>query len=416
MAIRTRADWQRLFVCHALIISIISASIWVLISNVAWAQEYSSANRTDACDTLTPLTENHFQSATGASDSIDNCPTPSPQADASSAVDDVQRIPPVTNREDAGEGHGAEPAFGGRFGMGPPGMGPGMGNQGPISFQSIWFPSVPVKGQAADWGLVGENFSLMHPLWVDLPNALMITGGVNNRLINTGAVLPDSHQPYPDNLWDVRLGLMYMRLLDAGRMLSFAVNVGSASDRPFASIEEMNASVMAMYRLPSGERNAWMFGLMYSPTSEIQFPIPSVSYSWNPSDQFHANLGLPFMFNYRPDDRWTFEASYMLIHTINAKCSYRLTDSLKIVGGYSWSNEIYMLYDRPEENDRFFLYDQRVSLGLESALYKHLTGELTGGYAFNRFSYTGAQWDSVQYDRVDIANGPFIILRGCLRY
>ena len=37
--------------------------------------------------------------------------------------------------------------------------------------------------------------------------------------------------------------------------------------------------------------------------SEIQFPIPSVSYSYNPSDQFHVNIGLPFLFIYKPTDQ-----------------------------------------------------------------------------------------------------------------
>ena len=62
----------------------------------------------------------------------------------------------------------------------------------------FWFPNEPVKGQATDWGMVGQDFTLAYPLWVDLPNRLMITAGVRNRLIDTDAILPDSHQPYPE--------------------------------------------------------------------------------------------------------------------------------------------------------------------------------------------------------------------------
>jgi hypothetical protein len=414
-----QGERKRLLNCVNLFLHFTVVLIWGLSPLVALAQQYPGDENTDTRDTLNFQTASQFQSATNPSDSTETCPS-SPELDnaldnTSSEFGDLQRLPLVTPPKDAGADNGAGKGFGGGFGVGP-GMGPGMGNHGPVSYETIWFPSVPVKRQPSDWGLVGQNFSLMYPLWVDLPNALMITGGVNNRLIDTGAILPDSRQPYPDNLWNVRLGMMYMRQLDAGRMFSFGVNVGSASDRPFASIREMDVSVMAMYRRPSGERNAWTFGLMYSPMGEIQFPMPMISFNWNPSDKFNANLGLPFMFNYRPNDRWTFEASYMPIHTINAKCGYRLSDKLRIAGGYSWSNEVYMLYDRTDNSDRFFLYDQRVTLGLESPIASWLNVELTGGYAFNRYSYTGRQWDSVQYDRVDIDNGPFLMLRACFRH
>jgi hypothetical protein len=298
---------------------------------------------------------------------------------------------------------------------GGPGMGYGMGGRGAPGYSVLWFPGAAVKGTDDRWAMVGQDFRFMAPMRQDGPNILMLSGGVSQRLIDTDVLMPDSRAAYPDNLWNVTLGLMYMRTLSEGRMFSCGVNIGSASDRPFGSINEMNVSTMAMYRRPSGPRNAWTFGVMYSPTGEIQFPIPMVSYFWNPSDQFQANLGVPFMATYRPSDRWTFEASYMPIHTINARALYKLSDRLRLVGGYSWSNEAYSLYDRTNDNDRFFLYDQRVSLGIETRLNSWLTADLTGGYAFGRYSYVGAQWDSTQYDRVDIANGPFMILSAGLR-
>jgi hypothetical protein len=322
---------------------------------------------------------------------------------------ELQRLPPVDEQADPKRsepvGFGLGSGIGSSFG---PGM--GLGSRGPISYRAFWFPDVPVKGQAADWGLVGQDFSLAYPVWVDLPNTLMATSGVRNRLIDTDAILPDSHQPYPSELWNVQAGLMYLRQLSGDRMLGGGVSIGSASDHPFASIREMNVSMNAMYRIPSGERNAWMFMLLYSPTSEIQFPIPGVSYSYNPSDQFHANIGLPFMVSYKPNDRWSFVASYMLIHTIHAKAIYKIADRVNVFAGYDWSNEVYMLRDRVVESDRFFLYDQRVTLGLEFPIRSWLSAELVGGYAFNRFSFSGRQWDSVGTDRVDIDPGPFASL------
>ena len=83
----------------------------------------------------------------------------------------------------------------------------------------------------------------------------------------------------------------------------------------------MNVGINAMLRIPQGEHNAWLFTLTYSPTGELNFPVPGVAFSWNPSPQFHANIGLPLMVMWRPTDDWQFQASYMLIRTIHVKRS-----------------------------------------------------------------------------------------------
>ena len=98
----------------------------------------------------------------------------------------------------------------------------------------------------------------------------------------------------------------------------------------------------------------------------------------------------------------------MLIHTIHAKASYKIAERVNAFAGYDWSNEVYTLEDRVVDSDRFFLYDQRVTLGLDFPVTSWLSAELVGGYAFNRFSFSGSQWDSVGTDRVDIDPGPFM--------
>ena len=183
---------------------------------------------------------------------------------------------------------------------------------------------------------------------------MLLTGGVRNRLISTDAILPDSASAVSQRTWDARVGLMYFRKLDGDRMMGGGVNVGSASDHPFASIDEMNVSMMAMYRMPSGQRNAWMFMLMYSPVGELKFPIPGVSYSYNPSDQFHANIGLPFSLSYQPTDRWSFDASYMLIHTIHVKAAYKIAERLKSFAATIGRTRSTCCATEPEDNDRFF--------------------------------------------------------------
>ena len=264
--------------------------------------------------------------------------------------------------------------FGGMGGMGAGGFGGGMNPSDSFRYSVLWFPKVPVQGQATDLQMVGENLSFTHPLWKDSLNALSLSGGVRNELIETDAILPDTGQPLPSELWGVNLGLRYNRQLEDGWITGGGVSIGSASDHPFATIHEMNVGMNAMLRIPQGEHNAWLFTLAYSPMGELNFPVPGVAFSYNPSPQFHANIGLPLMVMWRPTDDWQFQASYMLLRTIHIKAQYRFTDSLRAFAAYDWSNESYSLLDRPELNDRFFIYDQRASMGLQVSLCAALDG------------------------------------------
>jgi len=290
------------------------------------------------------------------------------------------------------------------------GFGSGMSPMDSVRYAVTWFPKVPVLEQAADFEMVREDFSFSHPLWKDPLNALSLTGGVHNELIQTDAILPDTGEPVPTELWNANLGLRYTRQLDDGWTTGGGVSIGSASDHPFATIREMNVGMNAMLRIPQGEHNAWLFTLAYSPVGELSFPVPGVAFSYNPSPQFHANIGLPLMVMWRPTDDWQFQASYMLVRSIHLKAQYRIADRLRAFAAYDWWNESYVLLDRPELDDRFFLYDQRLSMGLQATLAPHWTASFASGFVFDRYMFEGTTSSSTSSNRVDLGNGPFAAL------
>lgn len=293
----------------------------------------------------------------------------------------------------------------------------GMGaGSGPFQYRTIWFPDAPVTGQAARWGMIGQDLSVMLPVYTSKPDFVCVSAGVDQRHIETSAQLLDTHREYPENLWNVRLGLNYFRTLDNGWVTGAMVNVGSASDRPFASINEITAGFIGFLRMPSGDRHAWLFSLMYSPTSELGFPLPGVALDYHPSDDFRANIGLPLSVMYRPAEDWTLDASYFPIRTIRVKATRRFGESLSVFASYDWSNESYFLYDRAEYDDRFFLYDQRVSLGVQYKLTPQLTLDFSTGYSFDRYSYEGNVWGTRQYDRVQLGSTPFAAFRTGWRF
>jgi hypothetical protein len=292
-------------------------------------------------------------------------------------------------------------------------FGADIGHMAPrASYRAAWFPDEAVQGQGTNLGYVQQDFLLSYPLWQDPANEWSASIKVRSELFHTGGtVLPDTLQPFPDELWDIRFGTSYRHLFDNGWIAGTTVSFGSASDKPFHSINEMTAGVNAFLRVPQGEHNAWLFTLTYSSNSELPIPIPGVAYIWQPSEQFRANLGLPFQLVYRPWEDLTLDFSYMLLTTIHARATYRVCKPVRIYGGFDWSNESYLLAGRVNDDDRFFYYDQRLTAGVQVILSKHALLDFSGGYVFDRFYFEGRSLSNDNQNRIDLGAGPFLAVQ-----
>jgi hypothetical protein len=350
------------------------------------------------------------QSAAGPSN-----PAPAPVAAPPGQAD--QAVPPLSAPADLPAEQSPPPDK--NLLLDPPAQGPFSNLMGPTvghlvpraDYRVTWFPDEPVKGQPTSLGNVRQDFSYTCPLWQDSCDEWSASVHVRSELYQTSAILPNPPQPFPDDLWDVRLGTSFRHLFDNGWIAGGGVSFGSASDKPFSSIDVMTVGVNGFLRIPQGEHNAWLFTLAYSPTSELNFPLPGVAFLWQPSDNLRVNIGLPFAVMYRPVDDLTLEFSYMLIRTVHARATYRLLDKLRLYTAYDWTNEGYFLADQTDIHDRFFYYDQRVTAGVQYVLTRHALLDLAAGYSFNRFFFEGRQFSDNNLDRVDVGDGPFLSLR-----
>jgi hypothetical protein len=239
---------------------------------------------------------------------------------------------------------------------------------------------------------------------------------VRAEIFQTGAVLPDTHQPFPDELWNVRFGAGYRHLFDNGWIAGGTVNLGSASDKPFHSIDEILVGVNAFLRIPQGEHNAWLFTLSYSTNSELPIPLPGVAYVWQPSENFRMNVGLPFQLLVRPCDDLTLDFSYMLLQTVHARATYRAWGPVRVYGGFDWSNENYFLAYRADSNERFFYYDMRVTGGVLVRLGPEASLDLSSGYVFDRYYFEGQHFSDSNFNRVDVGAGPFLSLQCQIKF
>jgi hypothetical protein len=303
--------------------------------------------------------------------------------------------------------------FGGLGGL----MSPIVGRMVPsANYRFTWFPSEPVKGQGTDLGYTQHDIAASTPIWQDEFNEWSVNAHVRAEAFSTGALIPPTLQPFPDELWSIRFGTTYRHLFDNGWIAGGSVSVGSASDKPFHSINEMTAGVNAFLRIPSCEHNAWLFTLSYSANSELGFPIPGVAYMWQPTEYFRANIGLPFALMWRPMDDLTLDFSYMLVRTVHARATYRICREIRVYGAFDWSNESYFLADRVNENDRFFYYDKRLSIGAFFILCRNATLDVSAGYVFDRFYFEGQHYSDSNNNRIDVGNGAFIAVRLGVRY
>jgi hypothetical protein len=302
----------------------------------------------------------------------------------------------------------------GGFGMGGPGMGGfGMGaaGMGGPAYGATWYPSRPVSGSApeTDFGLLRQNLSMAMPVWRDGSDFVMLSAGVRDTMFFTDVVLPDSHQPFPSELWNVTFGAMYAHKFDNGWSGGLGVNFGSASDKPFHSIDELNLGFLSFLQVPvRDDRDWWRFSLMYSPVGTLNFPIPGIAYVWNPSDTLRVSIGLPPALTWRPIEDLVINVSYMPLVTVNARATYRVAERVFLFGGFESLQEAYLLADRENLSDRFMGFEKRLIGGVRWVACKQATLELNGGWAFDRYYGVGQNQVGDLQDQVNIAPGAFV--------
>ena len=292
------------------------------------------------------------------------------------------------------------------------GAGPGGEDRSPLRIGAWWMPSQGVRGQGSDLSITGLQVSLGYPLYLE-PTGRSIwlaLANLEHLELGGGAILPDSLTPLPDDLWKITAGVLHSREFDNGWRGGFLLNVGTASDEPGSGLRDMTLTTVGFLTVPSGPRDAWDFSLFYSPTSQLPFPIPGLAYVWRPSEQFTANIGIPFSLRYQPTESFTFTASYRPLTNIALRAEQQLSPYWNLYATYQIVNETYWLSDRVNDQDRLYLFDQRVGVGLERELAFGFSLDLSAAYVFDRRIFQAESFSDDRRDVLNIEPGPAISL------
>jgi len=291
---------------------------------------------------------------------------------------------------------------------------------GRADYRIQFFSEERVQRQPTHLDLVQHNFTLVAPIFQDTRDEWSVSARLRYQDYDTKAILPDSRQRFPQELWDARAGLSYRHKFDNDWILGGNVTVGSASDKPFHSVDELIVRATTLLRIPSGERNAWLLSLSYASDQDIfgmrHIPIPGVGYLWSPNDKFKAVIGLPITsIEYKPIEKLTLEATYFPVRTFRARATYAIFRPLRVFLGYDADHDSYYLADRGDKDDQLFYYEQRITGGIRFDL-RHVGIELTGGYIFDRSFFEGETYSDRNENRFKVHAGTFVAVRVGVRW
>jgi hypothetical protein len=299
------------------------------------------------------------------------------------------------------------------MGMGGMGGGPmgGPGGGSPFSAFTFFQPQSNLQNQSGTFQVRGEGLVLGLPVSMG-PNGIWILNTrVEHNAFETDATLPGSTQPFPHELWNINLGLMHIHPLDNGWTAGGMVSIGSASDRPFASIREMNANLLAFLNVPTRERDAWNFSLFYSPLGQLAFPIPGIAYLWRPNEQFQMSIGLPFSLTYRPTDTISLNLSYLPLTNASAIVCWTPSELWTVYSGYQNHSQGYELAGRADPQERLFDFDQRLNVGVRRALGAGFALDCSAAYLFDRSYFRSESFFGDVAERLRVDPGAQLMLK-----
>jgi hypothetical protein len=288
-------------------------------------------------------------------------------------------------------------------------------------FRETYYPEERVRQQGTTLKIFEERGGLFFPIWQNATDELSFSGSVRYQELDTGdtpAILPGAQVQLPGDLWEIKFGPTYRHKFDNGWIAGLNVTVGSASNRPFHSMDEVTARATAFLRVPQGERNAWIFTLNYSNYSEYfaGLPVPGIDFLYSPNDNFTLVVGFPFTsLEWKPFEKLTVQVNYVPVRTVKAKVTYEIFQPLRVWAGFDWDDDWYLRANRTDNGDRLFYYEKRISGGIRFDL-RHVGFEVSGGYAFDRFYFEANDYHDRNENRIDIHSGAFVIGKINLRF
>lgn len=273
-----------------------------------------------------------------------------------------------------------------------------------------------VYGTADTLGQAYELGMVQHDLLARMGFISMGSLGAGVRIraldLRSRPRLPGTGQRMPDSLTRVEV-----ELLGAVFNLGADVAIGSASDRPFFSGDEMTVDVTMGSIIAMAGPIAYV---NWNNNRDFLNGLPIVGVGWGvheKDDGLNLIAGFPdSAVTWRATERLTLSGSYAFPRTIYTRVAYRPIEAVELFAGFEWDNQRYFRHDRRDRNDRLWYVEKRVMGGVRWDITAHCFLEAIGGYAFDRFWFEGHTYEDRFDSRIGIGDGPFVSLQLGVRF
>lgn len=257
-----------------------------------------------------------------------------------------------------------------------------------------------------DWGMTWPLLETEDRRW---------TMGLDFKMLDldTDARLPRSPtDAFPRELYDVGATLSFRRQLENGWLMGVTGRLGSASDKPFNSGDEVDVNITGFWRIPHRRKNAWLLFLNYANhragSSLEHVPLPGVAYQFSFRERDWAMVGLPVSaLHMQLLERLELDLSYAMIRNARAKLTWKALDELDVYGQFVWGSQGFWRAARPDEDDALLFYEKKLSLGTDWSPWENLKVGLEAGLAFDRFIFEGNDYNDNDDNRIGLTKSLF---------
>ncbi|MBU1851768.1 MAG: hypothetical protein KJ995_05115 [Candidatus Omnitrophica bacterium] len=272
------------------------------------------------------------------------------------------------------------------------------------SYNYRYYGNSDVRNQDTDVGMQQHDAGIMLPIIKKENSDFSVYTTFRYTNWDTKAFLSNTDIEIPNNVYNINFLPTYRYVFENGWMFGAIGQIGSASDKLFNSLDECVYGARVFLKVPSGERNAWMFLVDYSSNREFlrYVPLPGVGYLYNPNDDLQIFAGFPFAFvRYSPIEKVQLTFSYLPITTIKAKASYEVYKNWKVFADFNLTDQRYFRAGRDNRNERIFYYEKKAGGGLSFSPNRGILLTAQGGYSFDRYMFEAKKYYHSHNTRVN---------------
>ena len=202
----------------------------------------------------------------------------------------------------------------------------------------------------------------------------------------------------------------YKTKLSGGKVLAASLSYGSTSDRPFKNARDSTINANLAYAFSPENFSQWVLLINYSNNRGFlnNIPIPAFAYIYRNSSGWIYTFGIPFAFiTYVSPKKELFRFAITpgsLLYQGNTA----LSPGLFLTHEISYRAQGYLHSEREDDEERFFLVEKNIEVGLKQFLGRRLNLSLSTGLSFDRNYYEATNIFSNEGETYDIANDYYL--------